>query len=58
MAKVLPHFKRRIERVVLIPSKGGCFELKAGDRLLYSKLETGEFPAEEEMIRRLEEALG
>jgi selenoprotein W-related protein len=30
----------------LIPSGGGCFELKANGELLYSKLETGQFPDE------------
>lgn len=34
----------------MIPSKGGCFELTVGGKPLYSKLRTGEFPDEDEMI--------
>lgn len=43
--------------MTLIPSKGGCFELKLGDRLIYSKLATGEFPNEEKVISAVESAL-
>jgi selenoprotein W-related protein len=49
-AKILPRFKGAIKRFVMIPGKGGCFELKVGEKLLYSKLKTGEFPNEEELI--------
>ncbi len=42
----------------MIPSKGGCFELKVGGKLLYSKLATGKFPDEAETIRLVAEALG
>jgi selenoprotein W-related protein len=34
----------------LIPSDGGCFELKVNGELIYSKLETGRFPEERAMI--------
>lgn len=34
----------------MIPSKGGCFELTVGGKLLYSKLATGEFPDEKKLI--------
>jgi selenoprotein W-related protein len=43
---------------VLIPSKGGCFELTVGGKRLYSKLETGQFPEEEAMIAAVGKALG
>jgi selenoprotein W-related protein len=56
-AKVLPRFKTAIKRMTLIPSKGGCFEITVGGKLLYSKLATGEFPAEEKMIAAIGEAL-
>ncbi len=36
--------------MTLIPSSGGCFELKADGELLYSKLATGEFPDEPAVI--------
>ena len=39
----------------LIPSGGGCFELKVNGELIYSKLETGSFPDEEAMVARVGE---
>ena len=52
-AKLLPRYKREISRYVMIPSKGGCFELTVGGKLLYSKLQTGEFPDEEQLVREV-----
>jgi len=46
-SKLLTAYKQQIKEMKLIPSGGGCFELKANGKLLYSKLETGEFPDEE-----------
>ena len=42
----------------MIPSQGGCFELKAGDKLLYSKLATGKFPDEAALVDQLAKELG
>jgi selenoprotein W-related protein len=56
-AKVLPRFKRAITRYELIPSKGGCFELTVGGKLLYSKLATGTFPDEAQILSLLETTL-
>ena len=42
----------------MIPSKGGCFELTVGGQMLYSKLQTGEFPDEDELIEAVGEQLG
>ena len=42
----------------MIPSKGGCFELTVGGKLLYSKLETGSFPDEAALINQVGKALG
>jgi selenoprotein W-related protein len=57
-AKLLPRYKQAIKRYVMIPSKGGCFELTVGGKRLYSKLETGEFPDEEKLIAAVGKALG
>jgi selenoprotein W-related protein len=46
-----------IKRYVMIPSKGGCFELSVGGTLVYSKLKTGQFPNEEELLRSLEKLI-
>lgn len=56
-AKLLPRVKRDIGRMTLIPSKGGCFEVKVGDRLIYSKLATGRFPDEDEVVAAIEAAI-
>ena len=42
----------------MIPSTGGCFELTVGGKKLYSKLETGEFPDEDELIAAVGKVLG
>ena len=57
-AKLLPRYKRSISRYVMIPSKGGCFELTVGGKRLYSKLETGRFPDEETLIAEVGKVLG
>ncbi len=57
-AKLLPRFKREVAQLVLIPSTGGCFEVTVGDKLLYSKLETGQFPDEEKLLDAIDQALG
>jgi selenoprotein W-related protein len=56
--KLLPRFKRQVPQLVLIPSTGGCFEVTVGGKLLYSKLETGEFPDEEKLLEAIGQALG
>lgn len=48
--KLLSKYKQNLEELKLIPSDGGCFELKIDGDLVYSKLETGEFPREQAMI--------
>ncbi len=35
----------------LEPSGGGCFEVHVDGKEVWSKLKTGQFPAEEDMIR-------
>jgi selenoprotein W-related protein len=57
-AKLLPRFKGAIKRYVMIPSKGGTFELTVGGKLLYSKLETGKFPDEDKLLKAVAKALG
>mgnify|MGYP002623547175 CR=1 FL=1 len=49
--KVLTQFKQRLEGLELEPSSGGCFELSLDGDKVYSKLETNEFPDEDEMVR-------
>ena len=48
--KILTTMKQKISGFELEPSGGGCFELTVNDKLVYSKLETGQFPDEEELV--------
>jgi selenoprotein W-related protein len=57
-AKLLTRYKRDISRFVMIPSTGGCFELTAGGKKLYSKLKSGEFPDEDELVEAVGKAIG
>jgi selenoprotein W-related protein len=50
-AKVLTAYKQKIAGLTLVPSGGGCFELSLNGKLVYSKLQTGEFPDETEMVK-------
>lgn len=40
--------------VNLIESGGGAFEVRAGDRLIFSKLRSGRFPDDEEIFALLD----
>ena len=51
---LLESLKQKIESLTLIPSGGGCFELKVNGKLIYSKLETGEFPDEKWALKQVE----
>jgi selenoprotein W-related protein len=52
-SKVLTQYKQRIESLELEPSGGGCFELTIDGDLVYSKLQTGEFPDEGVMVNEI-----
>lgn len=52
-AKLLVQYKRQISGLELEPSIGGCFEVTVGDELIYSKLETGIFPEEDEIVNQI-----
>jgi selenoprotein W-related protein len=43
---ILNEFKQRISSFKLVPYRGGAFEVVLDGQLVYSKLETGEFPDE------------
>jgi selT/selW/selH-like putative selenoprotein len=40
----------QIESLNLVPDRGGCFELFLNGDLAYSKLRTGEFPDEAQIV--------
>jgi selenoprotein W-related protein len=43
---LLTELKQQIEGMTLVPAGGGCFELTVDGELIYSKLQTGQFPDE------------
>jgi len=51
--KLLNRFKTKITNYSLIPSMGGCFEVKVDGDLIYSKLKTGQFPDEQAVIEQV-----
>ena len=52
-ARILTEYKRQIQDFKLVPSGGGCFEFSLNGKLVYSKLKTGEFPDEAEMVAQV-----
>jgi len=54
---VLTTLKQKVNGMTLVPAGGGCFELTANGDLVYSKLATGKFPDEQEIVEQLEKRL-
>ena len=44
MAEKILTLKQRIGSLKLVPSGGGAFEISVNGQKIYSKLQTGEFP--------------
>jgi selenoprotein W-related protein len=55
--KILEAFKTKIGEFKLVPSGGGCFEVTLDGKLIYSKLQTGEFPDEAAVLEKVEARL-
>ena len=55
--KVLTEYKQQINRLELEPSMGGCFEVTVNGQLIYSKLETDEFPDEGAIVEQVGQLL-
>jgi selenoprotein W-related protein len=45
-SRLLTELKQQIDGMTLVPAGGGCFELTVDGELIYSKLQTGQFPDE------------
>jgi len=56
-AKLLTSMKRKIASLELEPSTGGCFELSLDGKLIYSKLDTGRFPNEDQLLASVEQRI-
>ena len=55
--KILVEFKQHISAMTMVPSDGGRFEFKVNGKLIYSKLETGEFPDEDAILKEIRSRL-
>jgi selenoprotein W-related protein len=56
-ADIAKSFKQQLESITLVPSDGGRFELELDGDLVWSKLETREFPDHAEMIAAVRDRL-
>jgi selenoprotein W-related protein len=45
-----------IKSLTLIPSAGGAFEIRANDKLLHSKLDSGDWPDFDEIVKAIKKA--
>jgi selenoprotein W-related protein len=54
---LVKQFKQQIEELALLPSDGGRFEVSIDDELVYSKLESGEFPDNRSIEKAVRERL-
>jgi selenoprotein W-related protein len=50
---LLTELKQKISSLELVPSDGGCFELAVDGKTVYSKLQTGEFPDERQLVNQV-----
>lgn len=55
--QLLDEFEQTIDRLILIPSSGGRFEVMLDDRLIYSKAETGRHAEYEDIAGPLRDIL-
>ena len=51
--EILAEHAEHLQAVVIIPSSGGRFAIKAGGKGIYNKADTGRFPREGEVAAAL-----
>jgi len=51
--EILTEHAERLQAVVIVPSSGGRFVVKAGGKKVFSKADTGRFPREGEVAKAL-----
>jgi selenoprotein W-related protein len=47
---LLSKYKTDVKGLTLVPSGGGCFEVSLNGELIYSKLQTGEYPTTGQIV--------
>ncbi len=50
---LMTSLKRRMQALELVPSDKGRFEISVDGKLIHSKLATGEFPDERQLVRSI-----
>jgi selenoprotein W-related protein len=55
--KIIKATKRRIDKLTLVPSDGGRFEISIDGDLIYSKKKTGKFPDEDKLVKQIQKKL-
>ena len=55
---ILEEFEHKIDDLLIIPSRGGVFEVMADDTLVYSKKATGRHAEVDDVIPPLRELIG
>ncbi len=58
MEALLDKYELRISEISLVPSSGGRFEVSVDGELVFSKLEQGRFPDEDELVELVGQRLG
>ena len=58
MDELLKNYEHLIEKITLVPSDGGKFEVTANGQLLYSKLETKRHAEPEEVLGLVRKLVG
>jgi selT/selW/selH-like putative selenoprotein len=56
-ADLIQEFEPQVSSWTLIPGGGGAFEVKVGDKLVYSKLQTGRHTDSKELRKLIKAAL-
>lgn len=52
-SQILTQMKQKVTGLELVPAGGGCFEIDVDGKTVYSKLSTGSFPDEDEILRKI-----
>jgi selenoprotein W-related protein len=54
---IMDAFGERFSALKLIPGVDGCFEVTLNGELIYSKLQTGDFPENKQVLEQLQHRL-
>lgn len=58
MEALVDRYDKHFSEITLKPSDGGRFEVTVNDNTVYSKLETGRFPGDDELIDLVSREIG